>query len=99
MGLFDDVRCDVPLPDGLQGGRWGQFQTKTFPEPYMEKYTITASGRLLHQASLTQEAVDTNFHGILNFYGGDTESDWHEYNAKFTDGQLVKIEQVPASSS
>ena len=32
---------------------------------------------------------DANFHGIVNFYGrGDR---WHEYNAKFTDGQLVEI--------
>lgn len=95
MGLFDDVRCDVPLPDGFEGGRWGQFQTKTFPEPYMEKYTITREGRLLHQPSLKHEPTDTNYHGILNFYGGDTEGEWREYNAKFTDGQLVDIALVP----
>lgn len=33
--------------------------------------------------------VDTNYHGMLNFYGG--EQDWHEYDAKFTDGNLVEI--------
>lgn len=38
------------------------------------------------------EPTDTNFHGILNFYGGD--GGWREFNAKFTDGQLVSIEQV-----
>ena len=37
---------------------------------------------------------DTNFHGIVNFYGGGGAEPWHEYNAKFTDGQLVEIVQV-----
>ena len=42
---------------------------------------------------------DANFHGLVNFYTGtgDRESgtwQWREYNAKFTDGKLVSIEQV-----
>jgi len=40
---------------------------------------------------------DMNYHGVLNFYGS-TSHDWHgewvEYDAKFTDGQLVSIERV-----
>jgi hypothetical protein len=28
---------------------------------------------------------------MLNFYGSEGTR-WHEYNAKFTDGQLVSIE-------
>jgi len=35
---------------------------------------------------------DASFHGIVNFYGTDTDENWHEYNAKFTDGQLVQID-------
>lgn len=47
---------------------------------------------------------DVQFHGWLNFYtlantnpdynyvGGDNPGEWHGYNAKFTDGQLVMIE-------
>jgi len=53
---------------------------------------------------------DSNFHGIVNFYGLETtgyEPDErygargrpvyksHEYNAKFTDGRLVEIVLVP----
>lgn len=46
---------------------------------------------------------DLSFHGVLNFYGYDHRQDgaapydpalWYEYNAKFTDGQLVSIERV-----
>lgn len=35
---------------------------------------------------------DTNYHGWLNFYGGD-----FEYNAKFTDGKIVEIQRVEES--
>lgn len=43
---------------------------------------------------------DANYHGIVNFYGSEGRSEnanyrWHEYNAKFTDGKLEKIEIVP----
>lgn len=51
---------------------------------------------------------DLNFHGVFNFYGHERvapmknppyfepdEHCWHEYNAKFTDGLLVEIVQVP----
>ncbi len=52
---------------------------------------------------------DTHFHGILNFYAsppplghrlgeggrrGHVDS-WHEYDAEFTDGQLVGLTVVP----
>jgi hypothetical protein len=42
---------------------------------------------------------DASFHGIINFYGRDGDNNWHEYNAKFTDGQLVKIEVVSEPAS
>lgn len=37
---------------------------------------------------------DANFHGVVNFYGSEGGR-WHEYNAKFTDGQLVVIDVMP----
>ena len=37
---------------------------------------------------------DSKFHGHVNFYGHDEQKNWHEYDAKFTDGQLVGIEVV-----
>lgn len=39
---------------------------------------------------------DTNHHGWLNFYTRhDKTGEWEEYNAKFTDGQMVEITRVP----
>lgn len=123
MGIFDYVRCEVPLPDGFSG----ELQTKDFEDPYLETYTIKKDGRLTkryverrepvpesewkyvgatdaleqlwHEQSKTKPIFaesDINFHGMLNFYGTsgkreDGSYEWHEYNAKFTDGKLVEI--------
>lgn len=34
-----------------------------------------------------------NYHGYINFYS-TVNSIWYEFNAKFTDGQLLNIERV-----
>ncbi|MDI3563577.1 hypothetical protein [Bradyrhizobium sp. Arg816] len=94
MGMFDYVKCELPLPDGWKG----ELQTKDFEDPYLETYTIRADGRLIRRRpkydidppGTAYGEIDTNFHGILNFYGLE-DGEWHEYDAKFTDGQLVEI--------
>lgn len=105
MGMFDDVYCEVPLPDGWEHP---SFQTKSLDEPYLEQYTIKADGTLVKRRQWRLEKGEAPeyevipFHGILNFYSydGDPNDDtpidvrWHEYNAKFTDGRLVEIEVV-----
>ena len=120
MGMFDNVKCEAPLPDGFVG----ELQTKDF-NCEMVTHVITKDGRLmLSQIDRVEEVPkaerpypnddgllglcgsmrtftslhDANFHGVLNFYGrkGDRKDgtwEWHEYNAKFTDGQLVSIER------
>ena len=102
MGMFDYVRCEVPLPDG--SSTEGLFQTKDFDCPYLETYVIRKDGRLIHNKprydidppEAVSGEVDTNHHGFLNFYDYDTTTSiWREYMAKFTDGQLVDIELVP----
>lgn len=45
MGMFDEIRCEYPLPD--QGVQDEVFQTKSFHRE-MDRYTITADGRLIH---------------------------------------------------
>lgn len=43
---------------------------------------------------------DKKYHGDLNFYGqedGVKDGEWLEYNARFADGSLVRIEQVKAN--
>lgn len=46
------------------------------------------------QRHITEER-DANFHGWFNFYGSEMDGgkfgEFHEYDAKFTDGQLVEI--------
>ncbi len=149
MGMFDYIRCEVPLPDGWSAH---DLQTKDF-DCQMVMHIITKDGRLMFERIDNMVEVpkserpfpdapdgslqsfcgsirtittqyDANFHGVVNFYGseyqrmdgspsspgpvmhqGDTVCDfetkeplkhiWHEYNAKFTDGQLVEIDLVP----
>ena len=115
MGLFDTVLPEIALPDvGAAAVEW--WQTKTFDAPMMEKYRITAEGRLLKErvhyegrsdpnaeglmalagmmTSIHEGWDDTNFHGVLNFYGSTPEHEWFEYFAKFTDGTFVSIERA-----
>ena len=93
--MYDDVECEVPLPDGWDAVN---LQTKYFGCE-LDLYTINSDGRLVRRYVSASQAVpysecDMNFHGIFRFYGTDVEKKWHEYAAKFTDGQLVKIDAV-----
>ena len=92
MGMFDDVMCDVPLPDGHKGA----FQTKDL-ECTINRYRITKNKRLVRESQGIgggDGKLDLNYHGILRFYGTDSNDEWHEYNAKFTDGECVEISSV-----
>ena len=124
MGMFDYVKCEVPLPDDFEGS----LQTKDL-DCDMVTHTITKEGRLIREwithvtevpkaerpypdgegifelcGSMRRHktSADANYHGFLNFYGssGKHEDDtyrWHEYNAKFTDGNLVEILKIEES--
>ena len=96
--MFDHVKCELPLPDGWDAVN---MQTKYFGCDLDIIYTITRDGRLMRRHAPDSQAVserssewDMNFHGIFQFYGTDAEKKWHEYAAKFTNGQLVTIEAV-----
>ena len=115
MGMFDYVKCERIMPDGLDGHDQ-EFQTKDFDCPYLNVYIITNNGRLVtdkyHQELVPENErpypdmpiigcikrvvdipnYDLEYHGVLKFYGIDKNNKWHEYNAQFTDGQLVKLE-------
>lgn len=47
MGMFDYLRCDMPLPSKWPSDGF-RFQTKDTDAQYMERYTITADGLLIH---------------------------------------------------
>lgn len=98
MGMFDWVRCEVPLPDGFEG----ELQTKDFDEPFLLTHVITKEGRLMRSYLLELSDVpmedrphpsisslrditelrDTNFHGLFSF---------GHYVAEFFEGSLIRI--------
>lgn len=98
MGMFDEIRCDAPLPDGHDAaGVW--FQSKSFPDCGLCRYVITRAGRLLDARN-----NDLEPEGYLTFYTSDPlpsdagaserQSCWREYRARFVAGQLQGIERV-----
>jgi hypothetical protein len=97
MGMFDEIRCEVALPDRLSPEET-IFQTKTFPEPCLQRYVITKAGRLIDHAG-----NDLEPDGYIEFYtsepssnpgAGKDQSVWREYRARFLVGQLQEIVSV-----
>lgn len=85
MGMFDDIKCDYPLPWPEAQGGW--FQTKDTPEQYLAKYKIDGDGQLWLQKarewvreSLTAGVEIYAWH---NFEGVDY---WYEVKFWFRDG-------------
>jgi hypothetical protein len=78
MGMFDEVICELPLPDGW---KHPVFQTKDFEDPYLDKYVIRADGRLIRKKPWYECEIkadtDMNYHGLLRFYSyeGDPNDD------------------------
>jgi len=101
MGMFDELRCEYPLPDGFDP-HGERFQTKDTPEQYLDLYVLTSEGTLRHEAS----GACIPYHGALTFYAtnitgagpkgvitkDDTPPWWAEYVALFDHGQLLKLE-------
>lgn len=98
MGMFDEIRCQAPLPDGYDAQDvW--FQSKSFPDRCMCRYTITVAGRLIDS-----EGNDLEPEGYLVFYTQDPpeaepadsvqSNRWLEYRACFVAGQLNSIVRV-----
>ncbi len=110
MGMFDYVRCEVPLPDGWEEPRGLQSKDLAC---LLDTIVITSGGRLMVEdnyvapGSNAAPARDSDYHGYFHFYGSEvlgyhpakdgapfreSITKWHEYRAKFTDGNLVEIE-------
>lgn len=90
MGLFDDIRCEYPLPETEVPCPSVTFQTKDFPYPYCDKYLITEDGKLMKEVE--GELVFTPHLGYIDFYDGDDNGGWWGYRARFIDGILDGIE-------
>jgi hypothetical protein len=98
--MFDDVRCELPLPGPIKPKRLS-FQTKDL-DCALDLFTIKADGTLMRSGGCTDDSEYAYpFHGMLTFYtyeGGGRKEDgdgmWFEYEAKFTDGKCVGLECV-----
>lgn len=111
MGMFDYVRCDIPLPDGFTG----ELQTKDFG-CVLGVLLIRVDGRLMIQDCEWEEVPpeersdlkfplfrainkrwrDLDFHGDFCFYGsGKLDDERHEYVARFSHGTLESINVIP----
>mgnify|MGYP003547353042 FL=1 len=88
MGMYDEIQCDAPLPDGYEGSRT-RFQTKSIPDPGLQRYKITSSGRLVDPLG-----YDLEPDGYSTFSASDPDSTWREYRARFLSGQLDEIVRV-----
>ena len=110
MGMFDSLHCDYPLGDERVQGH--EFQTKDLEclmESYRItedgrllyrqrewERVFEPDGVGWFPEEVGHEWVDTNYHGILNFYTHyrDEEKMEHvsvDFYAKFTDGKLVDL--------
>lgn len=82
MGMFDTITCQHALPDACPQR---EFQTKSL-DCVLCTYSLTAAGRLLDA-----QGRDTGLHGVLRMSTRDAAGQWWEYEAKFTEGQLVHL--------
>ena len=69
MGMFDNVRCEYPLPDTPPKIQSDVFQTKSFGDGYiggfMDDYTITKDGQLIFHKTAWEfvEEKDRPYYG------------------------------------
>ena len=99
MGMFDYIKCEMPLPETPEPPPDDDlFQTKDTPEQYLAIYTITADGRLTMRPDNWVEMPENidGFEGDINFYKiGLRQGQWDgrewEYHARFTNGRCASI--------
>lgn len=92
MGLFDEIRCEYPLPpNGVVDADWSQ--TKSMPSPYMDKYLIASDGTL---CKLERMMDGSGFARVGCFYTGEIlfEADGAEFSSYFVRGKLKHIERL-----
>ena len=68
MGMYDNIKCDYPLPDTEV--QCEIFQTKDF-DCLMEDYTITNEGKLIHHTVRIEEVPEQE----REYYG---KPEWDE---------------------
>lgn len=78
MGLFDYITCLYPLP--IKGKF--NFQTKSTPAQFMDKYEIREDGTLWHENYDIEDHSDPNAQGFKKFIGCMTKVNrkWEQEN-------------------
>lgn len=56
MGMFDELRCEYPLP--AEGANALEYQTKDTPAQWMDFYLIDKDGQLFHEEYDTEDRSD-----------------------------------------
>lgn len=67
MGMFDDLRCDYPLP--ADGANALAYQTKDTPAQWCELYVITKDGQLMHEEYDEEDQSDPKAEGLMRLLG------------------------------
>lgn len=70
MGMFDDLRCEYPLP--AKGANALSYQTKDTPAQWLDQYVIDATGKLHHEEYETEDHSDPNAEGLARLFGSAT---------------------------
>ncbi|KMS59954.1 hypothetical protein V474_07535 [Novosphingobium barchaimii LL02] len=92
-----DFDCYLSVLEIREGGTlWiERFETEEVPlaeRPYPEAddwRSFIGSERRINER---WEQIE--FHGDMNFYGTDADMGWHEYTARFSNGNLDWIKQI-----
>ena len=107
MGMFDEVFCDMPLPDGYNADGRAKLQTKDLNRN-LDILRITADGLLMMEKQYPREDTrpyPVHFNGTLRLC--DIEGDingpdelwvWDECEAKFQDSQCAGIKLVKSAT-
>lgn len=114
MGMFDYVIVECPI-EGIADPASIEWQTKQFDCPFMDRYKITADGRLLEEVVRIEDRSDktaepgslasvvgmltrvhdswrdVEYHGDLHFCGF-VDRDFVDVTARFTEGQLTRMD-------
>jgi hypothetical protein len=109
MGMFDEVHCDLRIPDGRDVLK-DSFQTKSL-WCSLDRFTITAAGRLIyHQHRYVSGPdviplepvhvadIDMNYHGDMELHGVTKGHVFVSYAVRFTHGTVEWIrpfEELP----
>lgn len=97
MGMFDEVRCTLKMPDGFQADVTNLYQTKDM-DCQLDIYEIDGKGQLCLVKDFNAQYRDEprklgpiDWTGELAIYTADADGKWHEYEIVFYKGRIQSI--------